>query len=329
MAVTTKVIRVANPRRRAGRGAFRLRTARRKNAAKRRKLSPKQIRIFGTPAQKAALKRRRKAKSHTPARRRRKSNPGRRPKTRVIYRTKRAAPKRRRRRANPGLVVTLGSVNPRRRSSVAATKKRKRKSVRRRRATNARHHRAAPVRRRRRRRTNARKVYVVNPRRRRRNTRRRRVVHNRRTRRMNSRRRRNPALFGRSNPKDLVKLVGGGLAGVWATKIAASYLSPMVSSFGSVGGFMPVLVSGVSAWLLGFAVGKIDKEIGEAVMFGGFMQAGSIALNSFIPSIGGQISLGDLVNGNFVVPQNPIMAGNPMSMSAPAARGMSAYGPAY
>lgn len=151
--------------------------------------------------------------------------------------------------------------------------------------------------------------------------------HNRR--RSNVRRRRNPALFGRSNPKDLVKLVGGGLAGVWATKIAASYLSPMVSSFGSVGGFMPVLVSGVSAWLLGFAVGKIDKEIGEAVMFGGFMQAGSIALNSFIPSIGGQISLGDLVNGNFVVPQNPIMAGNPMSMSAPAARGMSAYGPAY
>jgi hypothetical protein len=78
MAVTTKVIRVANPRR--GRGAFRLRTARRKNAAKRRKLSPKQIRIFGTPAQKAALKRRRKAKAHVPVRRRRKSNPGRRPK---------------------------------------------------------------------------------------------------------------------------------------------------------------------------------------------------------------------------------------------------------
>lgn len=327
MAVTTKVIRVANPRR--GRGAFRLRTARRKNAAsKRRKLSPKQIRIFGTKAQKAALKRKRRAKAHVPTRRRRRSNPSRRPKTRVIYRTKRAAPKRRRRRANPGLVVTLGSVNPRRRSNVAATRKRKRKSVRRRRATNARHHRAAPVRRRRRRRTNARKVYVVNPRRRR-SSRRRRVVHNRRTRRMNSRRRRNPALFGRSNPKDLVKLVGGGLAGVWATKIAASYISPMVSSFGSVGGFMPVLVSGVSAWLLGFAVGKIDKEIGEAVMFGGFMQAGSIALNSFIPSIGGQISLGDLVNGNFVVPQNPIMAGNPMSMSAPAARGMSAYGPAY
>ena len=148
-------------------------------------------------------------------------------------------------------------------------------------------------------------------------------------RRSNSRRRRNPALFGRSAPKDLVKLVGGGLAGVWATKIASSYLAPMVSSFGSAGGFMPILVSGVSAWLLGFAVGKVDKEIGEAVMFGGFMQTGSIALNAFIPSIGGQISLGDLMNGSYVVPQNPIMAGNPMAISSPAARGMSAYGPAY
>jgi hypothetical protein len=154
-------------------------------------------------------------------------------------------------------------------------------------------------------------------------------MHRSRRRRMNSRRSRNPALFGRSSPKDLLTLIGGGLGGVWATKIAASYISPMVSSLGTAGGFMPVLVSGVSAWLLGFVAGKMNKELGEAVMFGGLMQTGSVALNAFAPSIGGQISLGDLVNGNFVVPQNPIMAGNPMSMSAPAARGMSAYGPAY
>jgi hypothetical protein len=128
----------------------------------------------------------------------------------------------------------------------------------------------------------------------------------------------------------LLKMIGGGLLGVTATKMIPSYIpSSLTSSFGS-GGFMAVLISGASAWAAGFVAGKIDKELGEAVLFGGLMQTGSVALNTFLPSIGGQFSLGDLVNGNFVVPQNPIMAGNPMAMAgSAAARGMSAYGPAY
>lgn len=154
-------------------------------------------------------------------------------------------------------------------------------------------------------------------------------MHHRRRRVGNRRHRRNPALFGRSAPKDLLKMVGGGLVGVTAAKMIPRYIpSSLTSSFGS-GGFMAVIISGASAWAAGFLASKIDKEFGEAVLFGGLMQTGSVALNTFLPSFGGQFSLGDLVNGNFVVPQNPIMAGNPMAVSSASARGMSAYGPAY
>jgi hypothetical protein len=75
------------------------------------------------------------------------------------------------------------------------------------------------------------------------------------------------------------------------------------------------------------ALVKGDPVLGDAVLFGGLMQAGSVALNSFLPSVGGVIGLqglgmgvGDIVSGRFPVPQNPIMAGQrQMSIAAPAA----------
>ena len=326
MASATKVIRVANPRRRGG---YRLRTNRKRKSNARRKMTPKQIKFFGSARQRAALK----SKRHRA--RRRATNPSR-PKVKVVYRTRkpRKVVRKRKRRTNPALVVTLGSINPRRRTTKVAKRKTRRRRVTNRRRTRRTNVHRAPVRRRRRRTRNPKRVYVMNPRRRR-NTRRRR--HN--TRRHYSRRR-NPTLFGRTSPKDMLTMIGGGLVGVTATKLVASYassaLSSTLSSIGS-GGFVSVVVSGVSAFIAGWAAGKVNKEFGDAVLFGGLMQTGSVAINAFLPSsISGQFSLGDLVNGNFVVPQNPIRAAQMAGMAAAAAAaapiksGMgAAYPPAY
>lgn len=124
-------------------------------------------------------------------------------------------------------------------------------------------------------------------------------------------------------------MMGAGvLAGVTVTKMIPKYIpASIVSSVGG-GNIMAVLISAVSAWVTGYALGKVNKEFGEAAMLGGMAQTFSVALNAFLPSVGGTFSLGDLVNGNFVVPQNPLRGGAYVS-SAPA-RGMAAaYGSAY
>ena len=124
-------------------------------------------------------------------------------------------------------------------------------------------------------------------------------------------------------------MIGGGLVGVTLAKMIPRYIpSSLTSTLGSGGGFMPVIISGISAWLAGWLIGKMDREFGEAVMFGGFMQTGSLALNTFLPSVGGQFSLGDLLNGNYVVPQNPL-AGGAGAQAMLYSPGASAYGSAY
>ena len=121
-------------------------------------------------------------------------------------------------------------------------------------------------------------------------------------------------------------MIGGGLIGVTITKMIPRYIPAQLTSALPAGGFMTVIISGLSAWLGGWLIGMMDRELGEAAMFGGFMQTGSVALNAFLPQIGGTFSLGDLVNGSFVVPQNPFagMGGG----GAPAAA-RSAYPSAY
>lgn len=303
MAIVRKVVRVANPRRSS-------RTKR--NNGKRRRMTAKQIRHFGTKRQRAALKRRTSGK-------RRASNP--RPRVRAVSRRRTTARRRTHRRmSNPGLVVTLGSINPRkRRTSVAKTRKRRRKSnpraSRRRTRRVVRHHR--------RRRANRRTVVITrNPRRRRRSNPRRR--HMRRY-----SRRRNPGLFGQSGGKSMLTMVGGGLVGVTVTKMLPRYLpSSLVGALGS-GGIMAVLLSGASAWVAGWAASKVNRQFGEAVLFGGLMQTGSVALNTFLPNIGGQFSLGDLIAGNFVVPQNPIRSAMGGGAMAPSGMGSAAFPRAF
>jgi hypothetical protein len=278
MAAVIKVRKVANPlkyKRKAWRAGA-VGGGRPRKHTPRRRMTAKQIRFFGTKRQRAALKGARKSKQ--------------------VRRVHRPSAKR---QQNPVLAVTLGTVNPRRRRAPTMAKARKR----RRRAV------SAPVRRRR---SNPRRVskrtYVsVQPSHRRRrskaaNPRRRR--HNAHRRRSNVRR--NPALFGYGRATDMVKLVGGGLVGVTAVKMAI----PMVPAQFRSNPIMQVLASGALAWGAGWLAGKVDKTFGEAVLFGGLMQTGSFALNAFVPQVGRTLALsgmGDLVRTTgFAVPSNPV-----------------------
>lgn len=184
-----------------------------------------------------------------------------------------------------------------------------------------------------------RSVRAANPRRRRRNSvkvivrRRRRASANprRRRRRVSANprrrsygRRRNPQMFGRQmNAFEVTKAIGGGLAGVAITKAVPNMLpASLVSSSPFMTSITSIVVA-VGSGMLVKAILKNDPIIGDAVMFGGLMQAGSVLLNAFLPSVGTVIGLqglgngmGDLVAGRFPVPMNPIMAGQSAGMLA-------------
>lgn len=283
-----------------------------------RKMSPKQIRIFGTKRQKAALKRK------------------------VSASRKPVTVKRHRPRTSPNpLVVTLKPLsarNPQRRNTVA---KRAVKANRRRVTASRRTHNKK------RRTRNPRPVMVARraPNRKRRTTRRNpatRIVVMA-PRRQNRRGvRQNPNLFGSSlGSKNSMKLIGGGLLGVAGTKFIPTWVmgSSLGASLSGIGSstFGRVIISGGAALLVWKGLAMVDPVIGEGALFGGLMQVASVALNAFLPNltIGGvPISLGDLVEGRFAVPQNPIRGGmnrmlpapTPANMPAPAGSKITASG---
>ena len=144
-------------------------------------------------------------------------------------------------------------------------------------------------------------------------------------------RRRNPSLFGsRVNASQMTKAVVGGLVGVTAAKTLPTFLPANMTATP----IMRILSSGAAAFLAGWLAGRFDSTFGDAVLFGGLMQAGSVALNTFVPSVGGQIGLsgglGELMAGAYPVPQNPL---NPSQANYPSygrpmvAAGNGNYGP--
>lgn len=311
MAVVTRVRRLVNPRPSRGKKRRAVRVSGRKNPKHRRRLTPAQIRAgFGGKRRQASLKAVRKRKRTTRAR----ANPGtKRPKIRyrtrvktvVRYRMKKATvPKHRRRRrtSNPGLMVTLGPAlaNPRKRRKIHAMEKPKRRR---------------------------RAVARANPRRRRTY-----VAHRRRSnpvarhhrRRAVSYRRRNPGMFGTT--KNMAVEVGGGLVGVTATKMITSMLPSGLTS--------SPLMRVVTSIAVAFGAGKVAEmmsgkgsQFAKGVMFGGLMQAGSVALNAFLPSLGATIGLAGLApSSGYVLPEMPFggfplppaPAANPMMMLSKA-----------
>jgi hypothetical protein len=302
-------------------------------SSRKRKMSPKQVKFFGTKRQRVALKAKNKSKRNVergfynatgfhPLRRSRDYDPDR---SGDDYGAKTDGRGFKKKKSNPSLVVTLGPVmNPHKRSSMPATKRKtnKKRSVasnRRRVAKNA--HRPRTKRRtrtitktvvryrtkpnkRRKRSRNPRTVVVMK-----RNTRRRRTA-------------RNPSLFGSSlTSKQGLMILGGGFTGLVAAKFIPTLLpTSMTGSLGASGGGRFVLTLG-SAIAAAWAAGKFaTPAFADGVLFGGLIQAGSVALNAFLPGVYSSlgIGLGDLLPGSFTVPQNPIRAGMaPAALPAP------------
>lgn len=259
--------------------------AKRRRAGSRRRLSPAQIAAgFGGGRRKSSATR---SSSVRRKARRKKSSAS-------------------RRSSNPALVVTLGPANPSRKKGTTTMARRRRKATTRRRTTRARR-RSNPI------------SAAANPRRRRA---RRRAMNPRRrsVRRISARRgrRRNPSLFGSTiSGGKLMQAVAGGLVGVTATKMIVPALPPQLTGTPLMRSVSSIAVAFGSGWLMG----KVDRDLGSAVLFGGLMQAGSVMLNAFVPSIGGQIALaglGDYVPAYFSQPENPIMRGY-RALPAPAA----------
>jgi hypothetical protein len=248
-------------------------------------------------------------------------NPKKKKSTRVRPVARKRPSKQRRAHRNPlPLLLTFGApvVNPKGKSQMTKTRKKRRtatgqfkKTKHRRRSTK-----------------NATRVVILGSRRKsnpRRRTRRKVRVVNYRVR----RRRSNPSLFGQTmSSSAIATAIAGGLLGVTATKVGVSYIPATIIS----SNFGKVIASIAVAFAAGFLAKKAVKAgpFGDAVLFGGLMQAGSVTLNAFVPSIGAKFGLGEFVQATYTVPENPfaqITAGPTLAtVPATAAAGVSGYG---
>lgn len=250
-------------------------TGKRRNKGKRKRLTPKQIKFFGTARQRAALKssRKRKRKNGLRASSIRQPKGVRSARNKGIRKVRRATARRRsapRRRRNVSEIITLSPVlNPFDSEVRGMTRnKRRRKSSRRRRTT------VGTVRRRRR-----------SNRGRRRNPTTRIVYRNRGRRRSNRGRRRNPGfLTGK------VGQITGIFSGAVGTSVLTSLLPAGLSS-----GMAGYVSMGAIAMLLGTLARtafKSDRAFGDNVTVGGFVVLGLKIMNDFVPQLAAGLPFG-------------------------------------
>ena len=117
-------------------------------------------------------------------------------------------------------------------------------------------------------------------------------------------------------------MTGGVLVGVAATKYLPTILPSSITSLGGGSPWMGVLITGAGAFAAGWAARKFGGDpFGDAVMLGGLAQVASQVLTIIAPpTLTNALALsgmGDIIPGQFVVPQNPIKAG--MAMAFPPA----------
>lgn len=125
---------------------------------------------------------------------------------------------------------------------------------------------------------------------------------------------RNPEFFGtHASGPQIAEYVAGGLIGVTVNRLVLPILPASITGNNLAATAAAVAIALAEWWAGSF----VNKSFGAAVGFGALMNAGSQALNTFVPSIGAKVSLsgrrghGDFVPGSFAVPQNPISDGNP------------------
>jgi hypothetical protein len=130
-----------------------------------------------------------------------------------------------------------------------------------------------------------------------------------------------PSFFGGVGARGLGTTIAGGLVGVAAAKLIPGLVPANLLPVQS--GWMKVAVTGAAAWIAGTAASKfMGKAFGDAVMFGGFMQTGSMALNVLLPNftVGGVplalSGMGEFMPGRFPVPQNPLRIPAPVPTQA-------------
>ncbi len=281
MATVQQRRRLHNPRKRA---------TRRKNAGKRR-LTPKQIKFFGTSRQKAALraKRRRPTAKAAPARRRT---------TNASTRRKRTTKRRR----NVGSIVKVSLpyvMNP------SGTRRKRKSTTKKRRTTNPMakrrtRRRAAPARRRARRRAPARRRGLFNA-----GRRRRRAAPRRRRRRSNYGMRR----IRRRNPNGLMRGDFGTAVGVIAGAGATSIISGFLPA-GMTQGMFRYFATGITASVLGILVRQFgrNRKLARDMTIGGFVVLTLQLLQDFMPQLAGQLpfglrGMGLITPSSFPVPQ--------------------------
>ncbi len=287
------------------------RRKRRRNA--KRKLSPKQIAIFGSKRQKAALKASRKRKRNNRARR---HSPRRNAAKRHSSTGRAARPKRRRRarRRNPGGIVEV-ALNParrtrkkRRNNTVARTRKRRRnRRASSRRRTNRRYRRHNPA-------------PVTRHRRRRRSTGRKRSNRRRHT-------RRNPSMGGVTNLLVSAAYAVGGAVG-------SKYLTQLVLGASNVG-YVGYAANLAASFVAGKVVGMVtkNKAAENSVILGGVIMTVVRFLSDQTPlgSTLQQYGLGDYEASTWLSPARYVNAATSAQVDIPtalrpmlpAARGMA------
>lgn len=131
-----------------------------------------------------------------------------------------------------------------------------------------------------------------------------------------------PSLGGsRAFSAEGMKMIAGGLIGVTATKFIANMVPAAVKA--PLGTFGPVVANGIGAFIAGYIGNRfLGGSFGSGILFGGLMQTGSTLINTVSPGLKfgdypiGISGLGDLVPGQFVVPQNPLRLAPPPTTQA-------------
>ena len=104
-----------------------------------------------------------------------------------------------------------------------------------------------------------------------------------------------------SRPSDIVTAGAGVLVGVFVNKTLVGFLPASVTS-NPLYTSLAALVAAAAEW---WAFSLIDPEFGAAVGLGAIAEAGSLALATYLPSVGAPLSLsgrrgaGDFVSGHF------------------------------
>lgn len=269
---------------------------------RRRRMTAKQIRFFGTKRQRAALRHTRKRRNYGTRRGRAFSRWG------IKHHIRGHNPHRRRRnrrRKNIGEILTV-HVNPGRRKGMAKQRRRTRRHV----VHHRRHHQ---------RRSNP--VYVMHRRRRRHNS----VYNRRRRNRRHYSRRRNP--FGGSFFSGVFGKAVGVVGGYALTKIIAAQLPAQFTQ-----GVLGYVGIGVVAFAQGKIVGKVAKNsaVGNDMVVGGITYLVGKIMSDYFPSFNlGLSGMGMIAPSSFYTPQVPLpgVMGNFVVPSAvPVAAGMHGVG---